>query len=86
MGYSGRDGLALHLVFDGEDADIVLHPWAQVLEGAVGLVGPHVLLQSVPTLPIGRVACHSITGDVCGRETTKMRQRKGYTEGKGGKR
>lgn len=76
MGDCGGDGLALHMVFYGEDAHVVLHPGAQILQGAGGLVGPHVLLQRISALPIGWIASHSVASDVCGRGRAQRKEEK----------
>ena len=61
---SGRDRRALHVILDGDDADVVLHARTEVIQGAGGLARLHKLLHGVSLLPIGRCACHSVAGDV----------------------
>lgn len=61
---SGVDGSALHVVLHGDNTDVVLHPWDQVVQGAGVLAGLHKLLHAVARLAIGGSARHLVAGDI----------------------
>lgn len=55
---------ALHLIFNCDNTDVVLHTRAQVFQSAGVLTSFHKFLHTVSLLSVSGSACHFVPGDV----------------------